>query len=358
MSGLVRPVRVPLVARGPWRGGDLQTLRNFLRGPVATPPGDGRRLLLDLADGTGDRLSARLDLPGQAGMPVPGISPVQSIPLASGPGGADNAKPLAILIHGLTGCENSAYMGTAAAHLLAHGFPVLRLNLRGAAPSAATSTAQYHAGRSEDLRAALSALEDALAGLDHPMAADLLSNGLIAIGFSLGANMLLKFLGEAGAASPVRRAVAISPPIDLAATSDAILSSRNRIYHRYLIQRMRQEARAILPGRWHAEIDRVRTTYEFDDRVVAPLNGFGTADAYYRDCSAKRFLAAIRIPTLVIHAANDPWIPVAAFDAEAWDALPAVTAEITTEGGHVGFHAAGSRIPWSDRRSVAFLNQA
>lgn len=335
------PARIPLAPRWPWLGGDLQTLRNFLRGPVAVPPGNGRLLLLDLADGTGDRLAARLDLPGPA----------------VGPGERTVARPLAILIHGLTGCEGSAYMGSAAAHLLAHGFPVLRLNLRGAAPSAATSTAQYHAGRSEDLRAALAALGDGLGGAEGLGGGALLANGVVAIGFSLGGNMLLKFLGEAGAASPIRRAVAVSPPIDLAATSDAILAPRNRIYHRYLIRRMRQEARAVLPAHWHAAVDRAHSTYDFDDLVVAPMNGFGSADVYYRDCSAKRFLAAIRVPTLVIHAANDPWIPVASFDAEDWDAMPAVAAEVTTEGGHVGFHAAGSFTPWSDRRAVAFLSQ-
>lgn len=323
--------RLPLRSRLPWIGGDLQTVRNALRGPVASPPADGARLLLDLADGTGDRLAARLDRPAGSGI---------------------TGRPLAVLVHGLTGCDGSAYMRSAAAHLLGLGFPVVRLNLRGSPPSAPTSTGQYHAGRSEDFRAALAALARL------PETAPLMTDGVVAVGYSLGGNMLLKHLGEAGTDTPVRRAVAVSPPIDLAATCRTVMLPRNAVYHRHLLRRMRAEAGLTLPPDGRAVALRARTTYEFDDLVVAPRNGFGDADTYHALCSAQRWMAGIRIPTLVLHAANDPWIPVDPFDRYDWAATAALTVDITAEGGHVGFHAAGSRTPWSDRRTGSFLLQA
>ena len=114
--------------RAPWWGGDLQTIRNFfLEKPDDLSVWPGERLVLDLADGTGDRLSGALSRPQEA-----------------------SAKPLAVLLHGLTGCEESLYIVRTAAHLLRAGYPVLRLNLRGAGPSRPLCRFQYHAGRSED----------------------------------------------------------------------------------------------------------------------------------------------------------------------------------------------------------------
>ena len=172
-------------ARRPWWGPDLQTLRNVIVPPrldVRRYP--VQRLELPLADGSGDVLVGALQRPG------------------------GRERSLAVLIHGLSGSEESAYMIASARTLLERGHPVLRLNLRGAGPSRALCRLQYHAGRSTDLR-------DALAALDRRLA----ERGLVLIGYSLGANMLLKFLAEFGGGFPIVAACAVSAPIDLSAAS-------------------------------------------------------------------------------------------------------------------------------------------
>ena len=326
-----QPVRFyppAFAARPPWLGGDLQTVRNYLLRPVipldAWP---GERLLLTMADGSGDRLSACLQMPD---------------------GGA--ARPLVALVHGLTGCEDSSYMRGSARHFLRLGHPVLRLNLRGAGPSRETCRQQYHSGRSEDLRDALRALAE--------WAPDALSRGLLLIGYSLGANMLIKFLAEHGEAFPVLGGVAVSAPIDLKAAQVRLMTPRNRLYHHYLLQRMKREALAAPVPPADAEraaIAGASSVFDFDERVTAPRNGFAGAEDYYSRCSALGFLPEVRVPTLVIHALNDPWIPAKAYLDFDWRRVPTVTPVLPRAGGHVGFHGRGSKERWHDRCAAVFF---
>ncbi len=338
MSAVVRPAKGAMARdlgvslpgfrpRAPWYGPDLQTLRNVLRGPVTTPPPGVRteRLTLPLDDGSGDVLSARLDRP---------------------PASWERGGPVVVLIHGLGGDERSAYLEASAGRLLRCGRTVVRLNLRGAGPSRATCRAQYHAGRTEDLLAAISALP-----------ADLVSEELVLVGFSLGGNMLLKFLAEFGDRAPVRAAMSVSAPIDLAAASRRILERRNTVYHRHLLTGMRAEALAAegLSDDERRILGEVRSIVEFDDRIVAPRNGFAGAEDYYARCHARRFLPEIRVPTLVLHALDDPWIPAEAYTSFDWSSAPALVAGLPPGGGHVGFHAQGGRVPWHDRCLEALL---
>jgi uncharacterized protein len=306
----------PFRPRPPWVNGDLQTLRNYLRRPVFDLSSfRGERLELPMRDGSGDRLLGDLNLP------------------------ASGRRPLVVLIHGLTGCSAGTYMLASALHLLKHGYPVLRLNLRGAGPARVLCRQQYHAGRSQDLCDALAALP-----------ARLTENGILAIGYSLGANMLLKYLAEQGARGPVRAAASVSAPIDLKATSLCVMRPRNWLYHDWLLRRMQEEALAGdgLDARERRTVAAVRTVYEFDDRFVAPRNGFAGAEDYYTRCSALRFLPAIRVPTLVIHALDDPWIPGGSYTGFSWQGSPTLLPLLPTQGGHVGFHGISSRVPWHD----------
>jgi hypothetical protein len=305
--------------RPPWWGGDLQTIRNFvvmrnLR--IGLPAVTGERSYLPMADGSGDRLAASLT-------PAPG------------------RRPLLVLIHGLTGSEESTYMLSSARHFHALGYPVLRLNLRGAGPSRATCRGHYHAGRGEDLRDALDALDPA---------------GLILVGYSLGGNMLLKFLSEHGGGFPIRAAATVSAPIDLAATARHIMRPRNLIYQRRLLAGMKRGALAggLRPAERDA-VEAARTVYEFDDGFVAPHHGFGGAERYYAACSALGFLDTIPVPTLMIHAQDDPWVPAAAYLDYDWRANPRLTALIPRGGGHCGFHDRGGT--WHDRAMAAFFDQ-
>ena len=329
MSSLETP---EFIARAPWFGADLQTLRNVLRGPALSPP-DAEETLhfrLPLSDGSGDQLAARLSMPQRAARRTKG--------------------PLVVLVHGLGGSEDSAYMLVTARYLLDRGYPVLRLNLRGAGASRPLCRGQYHAGRTADFRDALAALES-IGGASH----DLLRNGVVAVGYSLGGNMLLKYAAEFGA---LRGVASVSAPIDLAAASRRFLDARNRGYHIYLLSRIKAETLAAPQGVSEDErrlIPELSSILEFDDRFVAPRNGFADAADYYARNSAKDFLDGIEIPALVIHAMDDPWIPGDAYRAYPWRARPHLKALLAPSGGHVGFHVRGSRVPWHDQCLVRFL---
>jgi predicted alpha/beta-fold hydrolase len=314
-------------ARLPWWGPDLQTLRNPLRVRATRVEGFAeQRLELPLGDGSGDALVATLNGPSE---------------LVRG--------PLVVLIHGLSGSEESAYMLTSARHWLARGHRVLRLNLRGAGPSRASCRLQYHAGKSADLRDALLALRP-----------ELLADGVILVGYSLGGNVLLKFLAEYGAGLPIVAAASVSAPIDLSAASQRFLAPRNRVYHRHLLRSMKAEcfggAAVVSP----AERERVlaaQSILEFDEVFVAPRNGFEDAEHYYAECHARRFLADIEVPTLLVHALDDPWIPAESYTIYAWEQNPNLHPLLASGGGHVGFHDGDRASPYHDRCVARFVDE-
>ena len=261
----------------------------------------------------------------------------------------DTGKPLVILVHGLTGDEDSANIVTSAAWHRGRGYPVLRLNMRGAGPAAATSSGHYHAGRSADLADAIAALP-----------ALLRERGVLIAGTSLGGNVVLKFLAERNGCDEVIAGVSISAPIDLKAAQLRIMAARNAAYHRHLLKQMTADAalaRGTQRALFTANAARIRTIYDFDDLVVAPGNGFAGAADYYRRCSAGPMLDQITTPTLVIHARNDPWVPSEMYLARSWPADRPVTLLMPADGGHVGFHGAGSPIPWHDRAIAAFFDR-
>ena len=330
-------VEVPLGAappfrpRFPWLGGDLQTVRNMIVRPrPAFADAPAERLAFAMDDGTGDVLLADLH------RPKPSAGPLAQ-------------RPLAVLIHGLTGCGESFYVLSTARALLDRGLPVLRLNLRGAGPNAGACREQYHAGRTADVAKVIGALDPALT-----------RNGVVAVGYSLGGNVLLKLVGEAGTAAPFRRVAAVSPPLDLAAAARCMLRPRNRLYHRYLLARMKEEARATregLPKHFAEKVESARTIVGYDDAIVAPRYGFASAADYYERCSATRVLGGIRVQSLVIHSRDDPWIPAAAHEAAAARGNPHVRIVLTDRGGHVGLHGAGRRMPWHDARIADFFSE-
>ena len=234
---------------------------------------------------------------------------------------------------------------TTAACFLNNGYPVMRLNLRGAGPSLGKCKHHYHAGRSEDLSDALVALPPKLK-----------ANGLFLIGVSLGGNVLLKFLGENRSYDHVIGAAAVSVPIDLKAAQRRIASHRNHVYHRYLVGRMKADAAqtAKLNGE-RVDLASIRTFHDFDGRIVAPRNGFNSADDYYEKCSALRFVSSIRVPTLIIQAQNDPWIPATDYLSHKWTKNAPVSLLMPEGGGHLGFHGKDSFVPWHNRVIEAFL---
>ncbi|MEX0921163.1 MAG: alpha/beta fold hydrolase [Rhodovibrionaceae bacterium] len=308
-------------ARPPWWGGDLQTLRNFLL-RVAPKLHLWTERELELPLRGDDRLLASLHAHERLGY-----------------------KPLAILIHGLTGCADSSYIRATARSLLEADYPVLRLNLRGAGATRALCQESYHAGRTQDLREALTGLAAQLPAAQ--------TQPVLLIGYSLGGNMLLKFLGEGESPWEVAGAASISAPIDLKASSLAFLRPRNRLYHNYLLRRMKAETRGADPKLLRG----IRTVYDFDDRIVAPANGFADAEDYYARSSALAYLPKISTPTLAIHALDDPWVPSAPYRSFDWSSNLALRPLLPRGGGHVGFHGQGDRTPWHDRKILEFLSR-
>ena len=309
-------------ARAPWWGGDLQTLRNIFVPGRNTLPAASKRIYLELADGSGDRLAAMLDTPAEPA----------------------NA-PLIVLIHGLAGSEASAYLRASAAFHLRRGRRVLRLNLRGAGPSRATCIGHYHAGCGEDLHHALAALPK-----------DLIAHGLFVIGYSLGGNALINLLASHDL--PIRGAATVSAPIEPAQAAQRFMEPRNAPYHYWLLRQMKRESvapGALVSERERAAIKSARTIYAFDDGFVAPRNGFAGADDYYVRTAGARMAGDIKVPTLMIHARDDPWIPPGPYDALMRRAPANIRIVLTDGGGHVGFHGQGHAETWHDRLIYEFM---
>lgn len=315
------------VERLPWLGGDLQTLRNFIHPRSIDLSGFSiERVVLPLDDKGGDRAIGTLHRPVE---PRPG-------------------RPLAILLHGLNGCENSQYMRVTSAHLLRAGFPVLRLNLRGAGASRPFCRARYHAGRSDDLRCAFAALPPHLT-----------VNGVVAVGFSLGGNLLLKYLGEVERATPLLAAATVSAPIDLMATAHRIMAPRNALYHWYFLHYCQSDVAAAGDG--VAEEERrasaaARSLWEFDERVTAPRNGFAGAADYYTRASARKFLDGIAVPTLLVQAEDDPIVPAEPYRRHSWQRNRRLLPAVERKGGHVGFHDRRGGT-WHDGTIQAFFER-
>ena len=259
-------------------------------------------------------------------------------------------EKLVILLHGLEGSsEDRSNLGMATA-LHSAGWDALSWNLRGCGKEMNRLLRSYHSGETGDLGAVIR-----LAATRYSRVA--------LIGFSLGGNMTLKYLGEAAPHPVVIGAAAISAPIDLAACARA-LDQRwsNRIYLRRFIKSLiaKVEAKALrFPDQLDVSRSRViRTFEEFDDRYTAPLNGFRDAADYWQKSSAQQYLDRIGVPTLLINACDDPFL--------ARECFPFVEAaqnrylffESPESGGHLGFIDLIHGVePWFERRIVKFLNR-
>lgn len=261
--------------------------------------------------------------------------------------------PTLLLVHGLEGSSQSPYMLGTAAKGLEAGCNVLRLNVRSCGGTEHLTETIYHAGQTDDLRAIIEELTER----------DGLTN-LYVIGFSLGGNMALKLAGEYGAAIPgsLRGLVAISPSVHLSACVDAIELPSNRLYHFRFLRSLRsslQRRAQLYPERYDlSRLKGVWTLREFDNLYTAPHSGFRDAADYYERASALPFLGLIRLPTLIIHAKDDPFIPFAPLDRARVEANPNITLIATERGGHLGFLTSRREDGdcfWAERTAIAFV---
>jgi hypothetical protein len=212
------------------------------------------------------------------------------------------------------------------------GFNVVRMNFRNCGGTEHLTPTLYHGGLSEDLGAVLKELiqRDGL-------------GRLFLLGFSLGGNMVLKLLGEYGEQAPKELVAvcAISPSVDLAASGNSICQRSNWIYHRDFVRRLKSRIR--LKGKLYPELydtralHLIRTIREFDDRFTSVAHGFTDAADYYHRASALRVIGKIRVPTLIIHAQDDPFIPFAPLRDPSVRSNPYILLLDPERGGHVAF---------------------
>lgn len=256
----------------------------------------------------------------------------------------------ALLMPGLAGCHQSGYLVRTAAKLNDRGVRTFRMDQRGWGAGAGLARNPFHAGRSEDVLAALNFL--ARECPDSPLAA---------VGFSLSGNVTLKMLGEHPGRLPEQfdRAAALTPPVDLSACADWMERPANGFYNRFMVKcllnHLRDNRRA-LPSRNGRSAKLPKTLRQFDDLYTAPAGGFDSVAHYYSECSSGPRLSAIDIPTLVIAAADDPMIPIDSFTN--FGMSPAVHLHISDSGGHLGFIGRNGLDPdrrWLDWRIVEWI---
>ncbi|EXJ14371.1 hydrolase [Imhoffiella purpurea] len=260
------------------------------------------------------------------------------------------AGPRVLVIHGLEGNLDSHYAGTLLKTLESAGFQPVFMHLRGCSSEPNRLDRVYHSGASEDLAEVLGQLAEDPQGMP-----------LAAIGFSLGANLLLKYLGE-HREPLVRAGIAISVPFVLRDSMLRLDRGPSRIYRRYLLDKLRANLRrkfADRPLPLDADLDAIRDFNQFDELVTAPLNGFEGVFDYYNRSSCRPFLERIVTPTLIIQAEDDPFMYPTTVPWEH-ELGPGVTLELADHGGHVGFVAGAlpwRPVYWLEERILEFLGQ-
>ena len=316
----------------PWwlRSGHAQTLyRKFA--PLAEV--SHRRQRLELADGDFIDLDWSKDCPPESAA----------------------SNQIVMLLHGLCGCSRSPYVLALQSLLNGLGVPSVAMNFRGCSGTVNRLARTYHSGATDDLDAVYEFLRQ-----QFP------TRSFAVVGYSLGANVLLKWLGEQGQPDKLMAAVAVSTPFQLAACSRAMLSGLSRLYGSYFVRQLtvdlQRKQQYLDESGSSAELKRLQSLelatpfkniWDFDDRVTAPLNGFTDADDYYKRCSSAAFLPAIEARTLLLQSADDPLIPAAVIPDAAH--LPGnITLHTLGAGGHVGFIGNGQP-GWLEARVAEFV---
>jgi len=239
-----------------------------------------------------------------------------------------------LLVHGLEGSSNSRYIKGITLRAWEAGCNVIRMNMRNCGGTESWTPTLYHSGLSADIHAVLQFFVG-LHGLRRVAMA----------GYSMGGNLVLKLAGELADQSPawLLAAVGVSPATDLAASADALHEPANRMYEwhflRNLMKRFRLKAELFPAIYSAANVGPVRSVREFDDKITARYSGFTGADDYYFQASSTRVVNRISIPTLVLHAQDDPFIRMLPETREALFLNPAVTLVETAHGGHCAFLA-------------------
>ena len=257
------------------------------------------------------------------------------------------ARGHVVLVHGLEASGRAGYIRSMNAAAVAAGFAAHRFYMRSCGGTEDRCNTLYHGGLTSDLAVFLRHLADRDPGAR-----------VFLVGYSLGGNVVLKLAGEWGerAAGLVAGVVGVSAAIDLGACATRIRQRDNFVYERRFVRNMR--ARLIATGRYQpADLKGLHSVFEIDDRFTAPSFGFGNAVHYYKTQSAIGFLDGIRVPTLLIQAKDDTFVPFASFESEAVRRNPRIRLLATEHGGHVGFVARRTPRLWLDDTIISWIQE-
>jgi uncharacterized protein len=248
------------------------------------------------------------------------------------PEGLRRERLTVFLVHGLEGSSSSQYILGNTARALAAGMNVVRMNMRSCGGTDHLSPTIYHSGRSGDVGRVIDAIADQQ-GIE----------GVAAVGYSMGGNLVLRYAGELAERGPQRlkAVVGVSPLMDLAASSAALHEPQNRIYEwhflRGMMARVRRRMEMYPEIYGSARVERIRSMRDFDNEIVARYGGFHDADDYYASVASSHYAAQFAVPTLILHALDDPFIRMLSSTRAALQANPEVTFLETQHGGHCAF---------------------
>lgn len=259
------------------------------------------------------------------------------------------ADKVVIISHGLEGDSQRPYIKGMAKALHDRGFDVVAWNFRGCSGEMNRQLRFYHSGATDDLDLVVR----------HVTKTKNYRNVFL-VGFSLGGNVTLKYLGERVADKRIKRAVVFSVPMHLKTSCEKISRPLNRLYSNRFLKSLK--TKILIKARHRKELDtsmlpKIRTLIDFDDCYTAPLHGFSDAVDYYEQCSSLRFVNDIQIPTLVINTLNDPFLSPECFPVALLEKHPFVQLQILSRGGHVGFAQFNKNgLYWSEQRALEFFS--
>ncbi|MDP3312613.1 YheT family hydrolase [Lutibacter sp.] len=265
-----------------------------------------------------------------------------------------NSETLVIVLHGLEGSSQSKYLLSTVRFLNDQKIDCLAVNFRGCSGEDNRHLYSYHSGKSDDLNVILDYI------LNHYT-----YKNIIFVGFSMGGNILLKFLGEGNQLnSSIKGGISISVPTDLAGSSHELSKIHNILYFKRFMVRLKiklvKKITDFPQNNLNVNyIKKAKTFLEFDDAVTAPLNGFLNAEDYYTKSSSKQYIRAIRKPTLLINAQDDTFLSKSCFPFAEASNHPFFYFEAPKYGGHVGFNSSfiKTKNVWLENRILAFINQ-
>lgn len=258
------------------------------------------------------------------------------------------SKKIVIIQHGLEGNSTRPYIKGMAKAFFAEGYDVLAWNYRGCSEEMNRQLRFYHSGATDDLKLII----------DHVVSKNQYHE-IYLIGFSLGGNITLKFLGETPISPLIKKAVVLSVPLHLESSCKKISSPSNRVYARRFVKSLKHKIEMksrLMPELKTNGLNKINTLLEFDNTYTAPLHGFKNAVDYYTKCSALYFLHNIQIPTLIVNTKNDPFLTEECFPESALKNHPTVKLEIPERGGHVGFTLMNKNgVYWSEQRALDWI---